>query len=157
MKTLRTILATPLAALLLVGLLLAACTGLTPGPTQPPDVTATPAVATPGTPGPVVPTLPPFETDVPPDIMAALIDETAVLAQVGYGEITIVRADAVTWRDGSLGCPEPGMAYIQVLTDGYWVVLEVDGQTYDWRMAQTGMPVLCPEGQGEPPFEDLPD
>lgn len=89
--------------------------------------------------------------------MAALIDETAALAQAALTDVAIVRADAVTWRDASLGCPEPGMTYIQVLTDGYWVVLEVAGQTYDWRMAQSGTPLLCPEGQGEPPFDDLPD
>jgi hypothetical protein len=120
-------------------------------PTRPP--TGTPPVE----PVPVEPTLPPIVGEVPSEIMAALIDESAALAQVDYGDVSIQRAEAVTWSDGSLGCPEPDMMYTQALVDGYWVVLEAAGQTYDWRMSEIGLPRLCPEGQGEPPFEGLPD
>jgi hypothetical protein len=147
-------------------LLVAACTGATPGqPTLPPDgpptddaaptqpPTAPPAVE----PSPDLPTPPIFAGDVPASIMEELFDETAALAQVALSEVRLERAEAVTWSDGSLGCPEPDMMYTQALVDGYWVVLEAAGQTYDWRMSETGLPRLCPEGEGQPPFEGLPD
>jgi hypothetical protein len=149
--------------LMLAGVFVAACTAIMPGePTLPPAAPTTPAATPPAAtppsePGPVLPTLPPFEGDVPADIMALLVEESVALAQASVADVSIVRADAVTWRDASLGCPDPDMVYIQVLTPGYWVVLDVAGQIYDWRMAETGTPVLCPEGQGEPPFEGLPN
>ena len=47
--------------------------------------------------------------------------------------MTLVSAEAVTFPDGGLGCPEPGMAYTQVMTDGYKVVATAGGKTYDYR------------------------
>lgn len=154
--------------------LLAACTAMTPPgqPTPDPPPTARPAAT--GSPPPDGQTRPPIGTppvvpvpetpagvvgEVPQQIMEALVDETAALAQVPLADVRVTRAEAVTWRDGSLGCPEPGMVYTLALVDGYWVMLEVGDQTYDWRMGESGLPgaVLCPAGQGEPPFEDLPD
>ena len=37
---------------------------------------------------------------------------------------------AIDWRDSSLGCPKPGMAYLEVITPGHKVMLSVDGQVY---------------------------
>ncbi len=53
-------------------------------------------------------------------------------------EITVTRAEAVVWNDGSLGCPKPGEFYIQMLINGYWVVLEVEGIEYDYRVSDKG-------------------
>ena len=57
--------------------------------------------------------------------------------------INVLRDEAVVWRDGSLGCPKPGMMYTQALVEGYWVVLEHDGKTYDYRAGNRGYFVLC--------------
>jgi len=145
--------------LLAAGLLLAACTA-TP-PTATPD-TAGPPADTPGAATPTIEpmppeTFPPFEGDVPQEIMETLIDEVALRGGVGLGEVRIERALAVTWSDASLGCPEEDMLYTQALVDGYWVVLEAGGQTFDFRMGESGLPRLCPEGEGQPPIEGLPD
>jgi hypothetical protein len=57
--------------------------------------------------------------------------------------VTVISAEAVTFPDGSLGCPEPGMAYTQALVDGYKIVAEAGGKTYDFR--GTGSTFrLCP-------------
>ncbi len=37
---------------------------------------------------------------------------------------------AVDWRDSSLGCPKPGIAYLDVITPGHKVTLRADGQIY---------------------------
>ncbi|CAN5831132.1 hypothetical protein BH24CHL6_BH24CHL6_00950 [soil metagenome] len=102
-------------------------------------------------------TFPPFDTDVPQDVMEAIVDEVALLADVGLGDVRVVRAEAVTWSDPGLNCPEEDQVYAQVLTDGYWVVLEAGGREFDFRMAEGDVPRLCPEGEGEPPLEGLPD
>jgi len=85
--------------------------------------------------------------------MDALIEEAAALAGAAAPDVQVLRAEQVTWSDGSLGCPEPGMVYTQALVDGYWVVLEVGGETYDFRMSDSGTPRLCPAGEGRPPLE----
>ncbi len=59
---------------------------------------------------------------------------------------TVVKAEAVTWPDGSLGCPQPGMMYTQMVQPGYQVVLELDGTTYDYRVAGEGAVIRLCEG-----------
>lgn len=57
--------------------------------------------------------------------------------------ITVVTIEEVTWPDASLGCPQPGMMYAQVLTPGYRLVLEAAGKTYEYH-AGRGRVVSCP-------------
>ena len=63
----------------------------------------------------------------------------------------MVRAEAVVWNDGSLGCPQPGEFYIQILVNGYWVISQVEGVEYDYRANDSGFFTLC-EGIGELPI-----
>ncbi len=37
---------------------------------------------------------------------------------------------AVQWPDSSVGCPQPGQQYLQVVTPGHRISLRVDGQLY---------------------------
>ncbi len=50
---------------------------------------------------------------------------------------------AKTWNDGSLGCPEPGELYTQALVDGFQVVLEIDGERFDYRVGSGTDVRLC--------------
>ena len=76
----------------------------------------------PGT--PIDPTLP---------LVVAAVDDLAGRLGIEPDEVTVVDARAVTWPDGSLGCPEPGMMYTQVLVDGTLVVLEAGGRRYEYH------------------------
>ncbi|MFQ5522465.1 MAG: hypothetical protein ACE5F5_02660 [Acidimicrobiia bacterium] len=60
--------------------------------------------------------------------------------------IEVVLAELVTWSDGSLGCPQPGMMYTQALVEGSRVVLQVEGRFYDYHAGTDGEPFLC-EGE----------
>lgn len=51
--------------------------------------------------------------------------------------------EEVTWRDGSLGCPQPGMRYKQVLVNGYRIVLRHGGSEYPYHGAGARPPFLC--------------
>jgi hypothetical protein len=60
---------------------------------------------------------------LPEAILGPILNEAAKLAGVPVQQLVIVRAEAVVWNDGSLGCPEPGMEYAQALINGYWVLI----------------------------------
>ena len=75
-------------------------------------------------------------TDAPPGSPAA-IAAAAVAQQTGSSvDAVVIRSvEAQNFGDSSLGCPQPGMAYLQVITPGYKVVAEVAGKTFDVRVA----------------------
>jgi hypothetical protein len=55
----------------------------------------------------------------------------------------LVSVEAVEWSDTSLGCPQPGMMYAQVITPGFRVMLEAGGKRYDYHTDQGRVAVLC--------------
>jgi hypothetical protein len=58
-------------------------------------------------------------------------------------EISLVEARQVMWPDSSVGCPQPGMAYSQVVTGGYLIRLEKSGALYEYHAGLHGDPFLC--------------
>ena len=52
--------------------------------------------------------------------------------------IKVLSAARVTWSDGSLGCPLPGMLYTQALVPGVRVMLEAGGQVLDYHAGARG-------------------
>lgn len=57
--------------------------------------------------------------------------------------IEVVVAHELTWPDGSLGCPEPDMAYTQALVEGYRIELSDGSVDYQYHGANGQPPVLC--------------
>lgn len=90
--------------------------------------------------------------EVPAALLAEIVADAALRSGVVEADIVVVRGESVTWSDGSLGCPQPGMNYTQALVPGYWVVLDADGTEYDYRASARGSFTLC-EGGGSPPVE----
>lgn len=58
-------------------------------------------------------------------------------------EIKLIKMEQVEWSDSSLGCPEPGAVYMQVITPGYLIILEVEGKLYEYHTDQNNIFVLC--------------
>ncbi len=56
--------------------------------------------------------------------------------------ITVARTESVEWRDSSLGCPQPGYMYTQVITPGYLIVLQANGQDYEYHAGLSNV-VFC--------------
>jgi hypothetical protein len=75
----------------------------------------------------------PGTIDLPPEVIDPVVAEIASVAEVPADQVRIVSAEAVTFGDGSLGCPVPGVAYTQALVDGYKIVAEAGGQMFDYR------------------------
>lgn len=47
------------------------------------------------------------------------------------GELTLVSDEAVQWSDSSLGCPEAGMMYAQVITPGRRITFRYQRDLYE--------------------------
>ena len=87
----------------------------------------------------------------PPELQPILDDAIADLAgrlTVDASAIGIVEVQEVTWNDASLGCPEPGMSYAQMIVDGLRILLTVDGAEYDYHSGGTTDPFLCEPATG---------
>lgn len=77
-----------------------------------------------------------------PAIAAArqlLVDELGADPQA----IRIVRVEDVAWPNSALGCPKPGMMYMQVITPGYRITLEHGGQHYTVHTDRGRRAVRC--------------
>lgn len=70
--------------------------------------------------------------------------------------IEVLKAEQVTWPDGSLGCPEPGQAYTQAQVDGYRVVLQHDGRVYLYHAGGDGPIFLCQSDEKDGGYDFVP-
>jgi len=61
---------------------------------------------------------------------------------VSIQQIEVLSAEYVEWPDASLGCPQPGMMYAQVITPGYRIILSASGENYEYHTSLRGV-VLC--------------
>lgn len=59
---------------------------------------------------------------LPARIRRAVVADAARRFQVAESAVVVTRAEQVTWPDGSLGCPQPGRMYTQMLVPGYRLV-----------------------------------
>jgi len=62
---------------------------------------------------------------------------------IDISEVTLVSIEETVWRDSSLGCPQPGMNYLQVLTDGYNITLSANGETFSYHSKGTSAFIYC--------------
>jgi hypothetical protein len=53
------------------------------------------------------------------------IDTLAAELKIPREQIEVDTVRAIEWRDSSIGCPKPGVAYLDVITPGYKVTLRV--------------------------------
>ena len=62
---------------------------------------------------------------------------------IGVDAVKVVNVEAVEWNDGSLGCPKPGVMYLQVITPGYRVILNAQGKNYEYHTDAERQVVHC--------------
>jgi hypothetical protein len=89
-----------------------------------------------------------WTSDVTPTpAMGALVQaakaDLAMRLGIDQSRIAMVSAETVDWPNASIGCPEPGRAYAQVLTPGYRIVLRVGSATYHYHASSSGAPFCC--------------
>jgi hypothetical protein len=132
-------------ALSLVLLLAVACAPPLPTAEERAVATDTPLPATPTT--AATPTPPPEDEPAAERVIDLARADLAEKLGLAKEEIDVQSVEAVQWRDSSLGCPEEGKMYLQVITPGYRVVLSAGGETYEYHTDRSRAVLCDPEGR----------
>ncbi len=74
---------------------------------------------------------------------ATAVADLAAHLGIDPGSIIVVDEREVTWPDSSIGCPQPGMQYLQRLTDGVLLVLEAGDRRYEYHAGGSRSLFLC--------------
>ena len=77
--------------------------------------------------------------------------DAAQRAGVPPDEVKVLTVESVTWADGSLGCPEPGMMYTQALVRGHRVRVDAAGMTLLYHAGTQNTFVHCPADRAQEP------
>lgn len=77
------------------------------------------------------------------DIIRLAISDLAARLSIDPELVHIISAESTLWPDSSLGCPQPGEAYAQVLTEGVLIQLEADDQIYEYHTDTGAQLILC--------------
>jgi hypothetical protein len=93
---------------------------------------------------------PPVEGEGPNAIVELAKADLAQRLDIDPDEITVQSVEPTEFPDASLGVPEPGTAYAQVVTPGYIIDLAAAGQTYRYHASDARI-VAVPEAQNAPP------
>ncbi len=83
---------------------------------------------------------------VPQDLIDKMRDHLA--DHLGHDKVTINTAQSVTWPNGAMGCPKPGMMYTQQLIPGYFVEFSADEKVWRYHAANNGHFFLCESSAG---------
>jgi hypothetical protein len=81
---------------------------------------------------------------------ALAVVELAQRLGVDPAAVTVLAVEAVQWPDTSLGFPEPGKSYAQVITPGYRIQLEVEGKVYELHGDSNGRFVMASDPDPAP-------
>jgi hypothetical protein len=81
--------------------------------------------------------------DVPAGLLEDILEDLSSRLEIDPQDIEVVKGEAALWPDGSLGCPQPGEYYTQAAVPGYWIILQVDDATYDYRTSESSHFFLC--------------
>jgi len=121
-------------------------------PTGAINTTETPAIPISPTEGEAKQMTPSLPTPADPSLQSLVEKAKSDLGQrlsISLTQINLVELTEVEWSDSGLGCPQPGMDYLQVITPGYLILLEVNAQTYEYHSNRDTYFVYC-ENQSPP-------
>lgn len=101
---------------------------------------------------------PTFSTPSIPHLQSLIEKAKEDLAQrfsISLSQIDLVQATEVIWPDSSLGCPQKGMAYAEVLTPGYLIILSDGNMEYEYHASKGTEVIYCVNPT--PPVPGTPD
>lgn len=100
-------------------------------------------------------TLAPGEVMTPQGLERALRADAASLWQRGDdGDGLTVRVQAVTWRDGALGCPQPDRMYTWAPVPGWRALVSDGSRQISYHASRGGFWLLCPSERAQLPLSE---
>jgi hypothetical protein len=84
----------------------------------------------------------PLEFQTP---VAAALRDAATRLNVDPEQVQVNRLERHEWLDGSVGCPQPGMYYVQVMTPGYLVLIVGAGKQLEYHTDTQALAMFCRE------------
>jgi hypothetical protein len=108
-------------------------------------------------PSEIQPTYAPTQGDIPnmapflstpsapglPNLIEKAKEDLAQRLSISVDQINGIDVKSVIWSNSSLGCPQPGMLYAEVLTPGYLILLNANGQDYEYHAGKGSDIFLC--------------
>jgi len=73
----------------------------------------------------------------------AAVNDLAARLKVAPETVQVVSVAAADWSDTSLGCPQPGMFYAQIIVQGYKIVLSAGDAQTEYHADRKGRVVTC--------------
>jgi len=62
---------------------------------------------------------------------------------ISPSRISIALIQKMSWPNSALGCPKPGLKYMQVISPGWLIVLSVNENRYAYHSDNKGPPFFC--------------
>ena len=84
-------------------------------------------------------------------VTEAVLADASKRTGLEVAKLEVVESIVVTWPDGSLGCPEPGMNYTMALVPGFRIRIKTDQQVLNYHASARGYWVFCPVGRAVDP------
>ena len=72
-------------------------------------------------------------------------EDLAHRLSISIAQISFVEATEVEWSDSSLGCPQPDMAYLEVITPGYRILFQANTTIHEYHSNRDVYFVYCEE------------
>lgn len=85
-----------------------------------------------------------------PAVVRRILRDAASHAGVPVASARLQRVERSRWPSSALGCPEPGMVYVQAVVDGWRVLIETPGSVLDYRVDARGRFRRCEAGVDAP-------
>ncbi len=99
----------------------------------------------------LLPSSPPVPPVFQTAASSAARETLAVRIGVAASQIEVLSVEEVMWSNTSLGCPEPGRQYSDVIVPGFRIILEYEGRKYEYHTNEDGtMVVTCSNTQAQP-------
>jgi len=84
---------------------------------------------------------------VPRAVRRAVVEDAARRFSVSENEVVLVNAERVTWSDGSMGCPDPGQMYTQMLVPGFRIAAKTGAGQMLYHTDSRGTVVTCADSR----------
>jgi hypothetical protein len=80
---------------------------------------------------------------IPVEVRRAVVADAAKRFGVPESSVVLTGAEQVTWSDGSLGCPEPGRLYTQMLVPGFRMQAKTQEGQLTYHTDSHGYALTC--------------